>query len=246
MDIANTARHIIPFLRRNSSTILTGLGVAGSLGSTILAIKATPQAQSKLEQAYLNKNVDRSWDEAEALTPLEMVKAVWIDYTPALMLQVVTIGCIVGSQSINLRKQAAVISVATGAETMLREYQEHVAAEAPNVDRKVRDTIAAKRVEENPVSKGEVLGRYFQSTMQKIDKAVNDINFRILNQEGASLNEFYSEIGLPQIPPGEDIGWSPESPLEIDKSTHITDDDRAAVVITFIRQPSPNFWKGFR
>ena len=261
MNMQSVFTNVGPLLKRNSSTILTGLGVAGSVGSLIMGIKATPKAQRKLDQAWLDKNAVQTADQPEvSVTVVEVIKLVWLDYVPAVGLQVVSIACIVGAQSINMRKQAAVITAFGVAEAGFREYQERITAEAPTKDRKVRDDIAAQKIADNPVSQREVVvigegdqlffddytGRYFMSTKQKVDRAVNDLNFRILNQEYSSLNEYYNQIGLPTISTGDEFGWTAEQPLELDFSTHMTEDDRPAIVITFVRNPLMNYWKGFQ
>jgi len=261
MDIATIVRGVAPLLKRNSSTILTGLGVAGSVGSAILAVKATPRATFKLDSAFVEKNADHEegWVDVP-LTKREVIKLVWKDYIPALGLEIITIGAIIGAQSINMRRNAALISVISIGEAAAREYQERMAAEAPAKDRKVRDDIARETIEKDPVSTREVImvgngdqlfydkytGRYFKSTKQLVDKAVNDINFRILNQEYASLNEFYIAIGLAPIDSGEEVGWTPESPVELDYSTQMSDQDEPAIVISFLRKPLGNYWKGFQ
>lgn len=265
MDIANIARNIGPLIRRNSSSILTGLGVAGSVGSLILGIKATPGAIRKMDEAFEIKNDRRPEDGIDdvpmvPLTRREVFVVVWKDYIPAVGMQIITISAVVGAQSINLRRQAMFISALTVTETAFREYQDRVAVEAPTKDRKVRDDIARDQLAKHPIAGSEVVvvgngdqlfydaysGRHFQSTKQKVDSAVNSLNFRILNHEYASLNEFYAEIGLNNLPQGDDLGWTPEHPVELDFSTHMTDDDRPSVVITHIRQPIANFYKGFR
>ena len=259
MQFAKMLKEVGPLIKRNSSSILTGLGVAGSLSSMVMAVKATPKALRKLDAAYRlkNNNID---EEETPLTRVEVIKTVWLDYLPAVGLQVVTIGCVVGAQSINMRRQAAMISAFSISEAALREYQERMAVEAPAKDRKIRDEMARDKIEKNPVSSREVLligegdqlfyeshtDRYFMSTMQKVQKAVNDLNFRILNQDYASLNEFYNAIGLKTVEIGDTTGWTPEHPLELDYSTQMTDDDRAAIVIDYVRKPLSNYWKGFR
>lgn len=262
MDILSQLKNAGPLLKRNSSSILTGLGVAGSVGSLILGVKATPQALEKLEKAYFDKNSYENQVEYArvALTKTEIIKTVWIDYIPAVGLQVLTIACVVGAQSINMRKQAAIISAFSISEAALREYQERMAVEAPTKDRKVRDDMAKAVVESNPVGDREILligdgdqlfyeshtDRYFMSTMQKIKKIINDLNFRILQQDYASLNEFYSAIGLKNVEIGDQTGWTPEHPIEVDFSTQLTEDDRAVIVLDYVRKPLPNYWKGFR
>lgn len=263
MDIGTLAKNLGPLLKRNSSTILTGIGVAGSIGSAILAVKATPGAVRKLDEAFLEKQDVLNNGELGlvSLTKREVIKIVWKDYIPAVGLQVITITCIIGAQGINMRRQAALISIATVSETAFREYQERVREEAPATDRKVRDDIIQSKIDENPVSKSEVIivagggdqlfydahtDRYFMSTMQKVQKAVNDINFRVLNQNYASLNEFYSMIGLKPVAQGDETGWTAEHTLEIDYNAKISDDDRPAIALDFYRMPLSNYWKGFQ
>lgn len=266
MDISKALKGVGPLIKRNSSTILTGLGVAGSIGSAVLAAKATPRAIRKLDAAFLAKNnVELEGQLANLpVTPLtkrEIIKTVWVDYVPAVGLEVVTIACIVGAQSINLRRQAVVISAFSASEAVLREYQERMAVEVPTKHRKVRDEMAAEVLAANPPGDREVVilndkadqlfyeartDRYFESTMNAVDKAVNDLNFRIHNQEYASVNDFYSLLGLKTVSEGDEFGWTPDQPLELDKSTHITDDGRAAVVIDYVRNPVTNYYKGFR
>lgn len=262
MDISKIARHAGQLLKRNSSTILTGLGVAGSMGSMVLAVKATPGAVRKLQDYAdrMEEEFQAGGDEPHLITKREALKIVWKDYIPAVGVQLVTITCVVGAQSINLRKQTALISVATVSEAAFREYQERMSVEVPTKDRKVRDDIARDAVSDNPVNGREVVivgngdqlfyerhtDRYFMSTMHDVRKAVNDLNFRVLNQEYASLNEFYNMVGLKTIPQGEEFGWTSEHPLELDYSTQMTEDDRACVVIDYVRKPLGNYWKVFR
>lgn len=258
MNIQHVFNNIGPLIKRNSSTILTGLGVAGSVGALILGVKATPNALSKLEVAYLDKNADENTD--LPLTKVAVIKIVWRDYASAVALEVVTIACVIGAQSINLRKQAAVISAFSVTEAAFREYQERITAEVPTKDRKVRDDMAKAKMDDNPVSTSEIMlvgngdqlfyeshtDRYFMSTMQKVQKAVNDLNFRVLGQNYASLNEFYSLVGLKTVSHGDEIGWTSEHALEVDYSTQFTDDDRAAIVLDYHKAPLKDYWKGFQ
>lgn len=265
MNIAKAFKHTGVLLRRNSPTILTGLGVAGAFTATILAVKATPGATEKLDQAYLIKNGAENFSDLEnlpasTLTPWEVVKVAWKDYLPAAGVLVITTTCIIGAQRINVRRQAALISMVTVSESALREYQERMVAEVPAKDRKVRDDIARDKLAKNPPDNREIIligdgdqlfyeertDRYFKSTKNKVDKAVNDLNFRIHNQDYAAVNDFYTLLGLKRVSTGDEFGWTQETPLEIDFSTHITEDGQAAIVITYVRNPEANYWKGFR
>ena len=65
------------FLGKHSPEILTGLGIAGMLTTTILAVKATPKALKLIE----NKKKELNTDE---LTALQTIKATWKPYMPAV------------------------------------------------------------------------------------------------------------------------------------------------------------------
>lgn len=264
MDISNITKAAGALLRRNSSSILTGLGVAGSLTSAVLAVKATPRVIRKLDAAYLEKNGVEFASQldglpVESLTKREVIAVAWRDYVPALGVEILTITSIIGAQSINLRRQATLVSLVGISETALREYQERMAVEAPTKDRKVRDDIARKQLEDHPVNDAQVIivdggdqlfydsytDRYFKSSMQRVQKAINDINARINNQQFASLNELYDKLGLKHVSQGDDMGWTPEHVLEMDYSTHMTEDDRSAIVLTYYNMPIMGAWKGF-
>lgn len=51
-------------------------------------------------------------------------------------------------------------------------------------------------------------GRYFQSNMTDITKAVNEINAFLIAEGDVDLNTFYDRIGLEPIPMGTEWGWS--------------------------------------
>lgn len=264
MNISTAFKAIGPLLKRNGPVILTGLGVAGSVTAIFLAVRATPRALNKLDVAYIDKNnrlmtedPNQTYPEVP-LTPVEVIKVVWKDYLPALGVEVFTLVSIVGAQGINMRRQAAIISAFTLSEAAFREYQDRMVIEAPTKDRKVRDDVARERITANPPSGQEIViieggdqlfyeahtDRYFQSTMQKVRKAVNDLNYKIINDNYASLNDFYNMIGLNTLPQGEETGWTTDRPLEVDYSTQMTDDDRSSIVLTYYRTPGPNYWKG--
>jgi hypothetical protein len=56
-------------------------------------------------------------------------------------------------------------------------------------------------------------GRYFYSSPEEIRKAFNTINKRMMDEYYISLNELYSELGLPDIKLGEDIGFNVDDGL---------------------------------
>ena len=71
MDFKEVRNKVISKVSEKSPEILVGIGLAGMLTSTVLAVKATPKALDILAQ------------EEEELTTVEKVKKTWKCYIPA-------------------------------------------------------------------------------------------------------------------------------------------------------------------
>lgn len=60
--------------------IAVGVGIAGMITTTVLAVKATPKALKLIDEAKKEKA-----EEAVELKPTEMVKVAWKPYVPAMI-----------------------------------------------------------------------------------------------------------------------------------------------------------------
>jgi hypothetical protein len=236
---------------KHSPEILTGIGIAGMITTTVLAVKATPKALKLME--------DAQYDKEEDLTVPEKVKATWKCYIPATLLGLASVGCLIGANSVNLRRKAALATAYKLSETALAEYKEKVIETVGEEKAKdIRSAIAKDKMEKNPVTKSEVIitdkgeslfcdsisGRYFKSDMNTIEKAVNTINRRLLNEMSVSLTEFYSEIGLSPTSLSEELGWNMnDGQIEIDFSSQITDDGRPCIYIEYEIAPRYDYHK---
>ena len=83
------------FVSKRSPEILTGIGIAGMVTTTVLAVKATPKALELIEEEKRAQN-RALLDEAEKtdsdnaahvsrLKPIETVKVAWKPYIPAML-----------------------------------------------------------------------------------------------------------------------------------------------------------------
>lgn len=207
-------------LSKHSPEILIGIGIAGMLTTTVLAVKATPKALRLME--------DRKQElEVETLTPVETVKTTWKCYIPAAISGAVSIACLVGSHSVNARRNAALATAYKLSETAFSEYRDKVVETiGEKKEHAVRDKVSEEQVKNNPVSKTEVIvtgkgqtlcfdplsSRYFYSDLEKIRRAVNKLNYEIntspFHNDGVTLNDFYEEIGLPSTMTGDSLGWT--------------------------------------
>lgn len=229
-------------LKKHSPEILTGLGIAGMLTGTVMAVKATPKALRLLEEK--KKELD-----CEKLAPIEMVKTAWGCYIPAGMISAVSVGCLVGASSVNFRRNAALATAYALSESTLKDYQRKVAETiGERKEQAVRDEIAKEKIERHPVAnreviltgKGETLcydvlsDRYFKSDIDKLRKAENELNRRMRDEMYISLNEFYSEIGLKNTPLGEELGWQiDDGYIDLRFSAQLAEDETPCLVLDY-------------
>ena len=89
-------------LSKKSPEILTGLGIAGMITTTVLAVKATPKALDLIAEAEDKKG--------EYLTKKEIIVTTWKNYIPAGVTSAVSIACLIGASSVNARRNAALYS----------------------------------------------------------------------------------------------------------------------------------------
>ena len=237
---------------KHGPVILTGLGIAGMITTTVLAVKATPKALDLIEQ----KKEEEGKDE---LKFTETVSATWKCYIPATVLGAASIGCIIGASSVNTRRTAALATAYKLSETAFAEYKEKVVETiGEKKEKTVKDKVAKAKVEKNPVKNNEIIitgkgktlcmdaisGRYFESNIDDVIKAINKINRSIVVDMYASLNDFYDEIGLEHIDIGDSLGWNIDrGEIEIETSAQLTPDERPCLVVSFNRMPAYNFYR---
>lgn len=237
-------------ISKHSPEILTGIGIAGMITTTILAVKATPKAIKLIEAEKRAKHVD-------ALSPVDTVKTVWKCYIPAAMTGVSSIACLIGSNAINAKRNAALTTVYTLSEMARNEYKEKVIETiGEKKERTIKEKVDAERIKKDPVSKKEVIitekgttlcydhvfGRYFKSDIDLINRAMNKINREIVINMYASLNDFYAELGLSPVEMGYDLGWNiDDGTIEIEPSSQLADDGTPCLVIDYSVSPKYNY-----
>lgn len=258
-------------LSKHSPEILTGIGIAGMLTTTVLAVKATPKALILIEQKkeeLSNEKFDkeinkdgrlRDYHEVTKLNFLDTVKTTWKCYIPAAVTATASVACLIGASSVHLKRNAVLATAYQLSETALTEYREKVIETiGEKKEEAIRDKVNEERIKKNPVSKNEVVitekgntlcydhmsGRYFKSDIDKINKAVNKINEQILHEYYASLNDLYSELGLYTISLGDKLGWNSDMGLiELHLSSHITDEGQPCLVLDFNKSPKYDYDK---
>ena len=244
MDIKNMRSKVVNAVSEKSPEILIGFGLAGMLTSTVLACKATPKALDILEQ------------EDRELSKVDKVKLTWKCYAPAAVGYCVSAACIIGANSVNAKRNAVLAGAYKLSETALLEYRDKVVdILGEEKEKEIRETVAKGHIapKENEVvivGKGDTLcydmfsGRYFKSEVSKIQKVVNEINYRLTHENIISANEFYIELGMSPVDMGYEHGWNiDDGLLDISFSSMITDDGQPCLVLHFDNLPKYGFDK---
>lgn len=244
--MSDFVKRFVKSIGNNSPALLTAFAVSGVIATGVLSTSATFKAAKILALR----------DENEPT--LDKVKAVWPHYVPAAICAVGTIGCLIGSHTISTRRNAAILSAYTVSENAFRKYKDKVVEQlGEKKDQAVRDAVAQDAVNENPVSNNTVIvtgdgnvlcyesmtGRYFESDMQSIRKAQNDVNAQILNEMYASLNDFNRLLGLPATQVGDEMGWNSDHMLDLQISSILSENDRPCICIGYTYTPVRNYYK---
>lgn len=216
------------FLRRHSSTILTVMGAAGVVATTVLAVKATPKALELIEEEKNEQNREllaRSiansnegiieYEPVEKLKPLEVVKVAWKPYIPAAITGVSTIACIFGANYLSLRSQASLMSAYALLDSTFKDYRAKTEELYPEGSHIVeREVIKSKFDKDMYVDSEKELFfdfhsmRYFNATMEEVENAANMLNQKLAMDGFACLNDFYEILGIKNTPYGYQLGWS--------------------------------------
>ena len=238
------------FLKRNSATILTCVGGAGVIATTVMAVHATPKAVKLLEKATEEKG--------EKLTKMEAVQIAGPIYIPTVITGAATIACIFGANMLNKRQQAALLSAYAVLDNSYKEYKSKVEElYGEDVTKEVQEELAKDKYEENQptVNDNEQLfydefsQRYFNSTSEKVLRAEYNLNKMLWNDYGVYLNDYYELLGIDTVDYGDYLGWSScelveatwGSSIEFEHTKVVMDDGLECYIISTKFEPVPGF-----
>lgn len=245
-------------VKRYMHTILTCAGAVGLVVTTVVAIKATPKAYERIEQAKKEKGDD--------LTKLEVVKVAAPVYIPTVLIGAGTLACMFGANVLNKRQQAALISAYTLIDNSYKEYKKKlVELYGEEVHQNVVDAIAAEKAEEMHITSDclcarcdmstddysdpilfydEYNHRYFEAPIEQVLMAEYHINRNFVLRGYTTLNEFYEFLGIEQTNEGDALGWAFEDELywiDFNHRKTVLDDDLECYIIETPYGPSSDF-----
>lgn len=274
MNKPNVARYfktVSRLVKKHSPEILTGLGIAGMITTTVLAVKATPKALQLIEEEKREQNNElldnahiedkNAYNLVDSIKPIEVVKVAWKPYIPAALIGMASVACLIGANTVSVRRHAALYSAYKLSETALDEYKEKVVETiGEKKEKTIKDKVAKDKVDNNPVTNSEVIitgggnslfyepisNQYFFSDIQTVRKVVNDLNYSMGfgSEMYVSLNQFYDAFNLKHTVFSDQAGWNiDDGQITPDFSAQITDDGRPCIVIDWYIQPKYDYQK---
>lgn len=243
------------FVTRHSPEILVGIGLTGMIGTTVLAVKATPKALKLIEQKKAEEQTDK-------LTVIDTVKTTWKCYVPAVVTGVTSAACIIGASSVHIKRNAALATAYKLSETAMAEYREKVVETlGERKEQTIQDKVDADRVKKAAAQSDEVIlttggktlcldptsGRFFEHDIDRIKDAANELNSQMLHDTFgyASLNDFYDAIDLPHTDVGDMIGWNVHNLIKLRIGSSIAPDGRPCIVLNHEHSPRYEYERVF-
>lgn len=238
MNLSHLAKICEKFVKDNSPTILTVIGVSGVAVTSYLTGRAAYRSVFKLQEEAKTRQ--------ESLTRRDVIKLIWKDYIPSAVCGVITASCIVGSTRIGVRRTTALAAAYTISEQAYAEYRDRVAETfGKGKERALRDQLAQDKVLDNPPKSviitggGDILsyeaftGRYFKSDMETLRRAVNVVNDKLLKHDFAYLNDFYDLVGLPYTSVSDRLGWESGRLMELEFSTVFSPEEKPCICFAY-------------
>lgn len=242
------------FAAKRAPELLTAVGIVGSGTAIIFAVNATPKAEKLITDKENEKN--------DILTPLEKAKIVWKCYIPAVGMFLCSAGCIIAANAVHEKRSAALTAAYALSETALAEYSKKVVETVgEKKDELIRAAVVQDKIDTTPVPKkenkktgekdvviigdGDTLcydtfaGGYFRSDKNKIEKAINELNRKLLEDDFVSLNDFYDLIGQEQTEIGNLIGWNVNirDYIDVRFTSHLNPEGKPCLAISFTVAP---------
>jgi hypothetical protein len=235
---SKAARQLL-IAQKHSPVLLFGAGVVGVTATVVLACKGTLKLEETL--VHHQKNMESLSEVKGRMTEEEAVKTKALIYTktvmeigklyaPAVIIGVVSIGCLTGSHVVLTKRNAGLTAAYAALEKGFNEYRKRIADEfGEDKEREFRyDTISVTETNEkgervtlprvNPDGPLSPYAKIFDehSSSWNNDPTYNLVFLRAMQQIMTDrlrakghlfLNEVYDDLGLERTPAGQVVGW---------------------------------------
>lgn len=237
------------------------VGIAGTVTTTVFAVKATTRASRLLQKAEEEKGNE--------LETAEKIKIAVPVYIPTALALTGTVACILGANILNKRSQASLMSAYALIDGSFKQYKGKLKElYGEETHQNVVDAIVKEECKDIQVNAGcmglpcnleadsddeihlfyDLNGqRYFESTLAKVVTAEYHLNRNFVLRGYVVLNELYDFLGLEPTDFGSELGWAVEDEfywIDFNHRKVIMDDGLECYVIESYYEPSLE-WKEY-
>lgn len=200
-------------LTENSPTILTIFGSVGLVTTVGLAIRATVKATRIVDEH--KEEIDQM--PQKQYKAVETVRLTWKCYVPVTVVGGISLCCIIGANSINIKRNAALIATYVATEDKLKGCQNWITEAIAGKPEK-KDEGESEKKDDKPLifdghkylCKDEFSGRFFETTLSQIRAAESRLNQMMTYEYRVTVNGLYTELDLEHIEAAEHFGWDLE------------------------------------
>ena len=165
----------------NKSTILTCLGAAGVIATSIMTAKGTTKASKLLESA--------EWEKGNVLTKKETIKAVIPAYIPAALVGITTIACIFSSNAVSARQKASLASAYALLSGAYAKYKDKVIElYGDEADKNIKEEVAKEEYEDRQdavvIPKDDEVLFFDFDTLEYFNARIEDVIQKIVMEDG--------------------------------------------------------------
>jgi hypothetical protein len=246
-NFLKAAKNCTSLVKRNSPLILTCVGIGLGVTSTVMAVKATPEAHD------IYKKIQDS-DIPEDEKKKEVIKNVVPMYLPSALTGCAAIAAVVGGYKIQADRLAEMTAAYILATNSLQDYKQTILDKfGDDVASDIQKEVSEKQAAKNPNSADDIIisndgpeeimqdsisGQYFKSTRDDIWRVLSDIGYRLTIEDCIAASEYFYEVGISQNNLGDDVGWMSGDRPEPRFTPFILPDGRKAVHVQVDTNPA--------
>lgn len=240
---------------KHGPEILTGLAVAGTINTAVMASTATAKAQRIVDEDEIKNGFDPDpkvrWKRRATL--------VWRLYIPTAISGLATIGAVICSNRLALKRESLISAALVTTQTYLSRYANAVEEIIDEEHRgKIQERVADIVVDQTTTpdilkregaefeqniliqdAGGDELfldslsGRYFRSSLTDVRTAIVSAKEQIHSDNYITINDLYDMLNLEKTAQGDYLGWTSYSKFAVDIRPRITKDGRPVAVLTY-------------
>lgn len=247
MGIMSALRQTATIIGKFAPQILTGLGIAGFVSATVMAVEATPEAYNKIKMEEYKRTSD---GDNTPITAVDVVKMTWKDYAASLVMIITSTGMIIGGHYMIYKRLSKQLVTMTAAYTMVADQASKYYEKTKQIVGKtkaedIKTSVAQDAIDDIPEEKfvaaknlggddwffDELSGQVFKYDLVEFKKKVNEYNLELMQEMWKSVNELYDKIGLERTMMGEILGYDIDQGLVEYRNPYVAQKNGKAVFV---------------